>query len=419
MTYESKLILNANPKNWHFVAERFFLTSIYLFDPNLKHMSQTIKASIVGTGFIGPAHLEALRRIPNVEVVALVEVNQALADEKAKQLGIPRAYVFADMLKQDDIDVVHICTPNFLHYSQAKAVLEAEKHVICEKPLAISLEEAEDLVNIAKTTGLVNAVHFNLRYYPMVRQMKVMREKGELGEVYSIMGSYLQDWLFLQTDYNWRLEPDKSGDSRAIADIGSHLLDITEYVTGLKITQVMADFSTVHKTRLKPLKAIETYSGKMLTPADYQEVPINTEDHATVLLRFDNGSKGSITVSQVNAGRKNRLNIEIAGSVAAFEFNSERPNELWIGKREKANEQLMKDPSLVHREVSSLVSFPGGHNEGFPDTSKQLFKEVYAAIAAGKQPEHPSYPTFADGWRELLIGERIVESNKKQAWVTI
>lgn len=382
-------------------------------------MSQTIKAAIVGTGFIGPAHLEALRRIPNVEVVALVEVNQALADEKAKQLGIPRAYVFDDMLKQDDIDVVHICTPNFLHYSQAKAVLEAEKHVICEKPLAISLEEAEDLVKIAKIAGLVNAVHFNLRYYPMVRQMKVMREKGELGEVYSIMGSYLQDWLFLQTDYNWRLEPDKSGDSRAIADIGSHLLDITEYVTGLKITAVMADFSTVHKTRLKPLKAIETYSGKMLTPADYQEVPINTEDHATVLLRFDNGSKGSITVSQVNAGRKNRLNIEIAGSVSAFEFNSERPNELWIGKREKANEQLMKDPSLVHREVSSLVSFPGGHNEGFPDTSKQLFKEVYAAIAVGKQPEHPTYPTFADGWRELLIGERIVESNKKQAWVNI
>ncbi|MCE2776674.1 MAG: Gfo/Idh/MocA family oxidoreductase [Algoriphagus sp.] len=382
-------------------------------------MSQTIKAAIVGTGFIGPAHLEALRRIPNVEVVALVEVNQELANEKAKQLGIPRAYVFADMLKQDDIDVVHICTPNFLHYSQAKAVLEAEKHVICEKPLAINLQEAEDLVKIAKTTGLVNAVHFNLRYYPMVRQMKVMREKGELGEVYSIMGSYLQDWLFLQTDYNWRLEPDKSGDSRAIADIGSHLLDITEYVTGLKITQVMADFSTVHKTRLKPLKAIETYSGKMLTPADYQEVPINTEDHATVLLRFDNGSKGSITVSQVNAGRKNRLNIEIAGSVSAFEFNSERPNELWIGKREKANEQLMKDPSLVHREVSSLVSFPGGHNEGFPDTSKQLFKEVYAAIAAGKQPENPTYPTFADGWRELLIGERIVESNKKQAWVNI
>lgn len=382
-------------------------------------MSQTLKAAIVGTGFIGPAHLEALRRIPNVEVVALVEVNQELANEKAKALGIPRAYLFDDMLKQDDIDVVHICTPNFLHFSQAKAVLLAGKHVVCEKPLAVIIHEAEELVKLAAETGLVNAVHFNLRYYPMVRQMKVMREKGELGEVYSIMGSYLQDWLFLNTDYNWRLEPDKSGDSRAIADIGSHLLDITEYVTGLKITEVMADFSTVHKTRLKPLKPIETYSGKMLTMDDYQEVPINTEDHATVLLRFDNGSKGSITVSQVNAGRKNRLNIEIAGSKSNFEFNSERPNELWIGKREKANEQLMKDPSLFHREASSLISFPGGHNEGFPDTSKQMFKEVYAAVATGKQPENATFPTFADGLRELIIGERIVESNKKQAWVKI
>ncbi|OOG73688.1 Gfo/Idh/MocA family protein [Algoriphagus sp. A40] len=382
-------------------------------------MSQTIRAAIVGTGFIGPAHLEALRRLPNVEVVALCEVTQELANEKAKTLGIPRAYTFDEMLKQDDIDVVHICTPNFLHFAQAKAVLEAEKHVICEKPLAVKIHEAEELVKIASATGLVNAVHFNLRYYPMVRQMKTMREKGELGEVFSVMGSYLQDWLYLNTDYNWRLEPDKSGDSRAIADIGSHLLDITEYVTGLKITEVMADFSTVHKTRLKPLKAIETYSGKMLSASDYAEVPINTEDHASVLLRFDNGSKGSVTVSQVSAGRKNRLNIEISGSKSNFEFNSERPNELWIGKREKANEQLMKDPSLFHPEASALISFPGGHNEGFPDTSKQMFKEVYAAVAAGKQPENPSYPTFASGLRELIIGERIVESNHKQAWVKI
>ncbi len=382
-------------------------------------MSKTIKAAIVGTGFIGPAHLEALRRIPNVEVTSLVEVNQELAEKKAKLLGIANAYTFDDMLKQSAIDVVHICTPNFLHFKQAKAVLEAGKHVICEKPLAVKIDEAEELVALAASKGLVNAVHFNLRYYPMVRQMKTMREKGELGEVYSVMGSYLQDWLFLQTDYNWRLEPDKSGDSRAIADIGSHLLDITEYVTGLKITSVMADFSTVHKTRLKPLRDIETYSGKVLSMEDYEEVPINTEDHATVLLRFDNGNKGSITVSQVNAGRKNRLNVEIAGSKANFEFNSERPNELWIGKREKANEHLMKDPSLVHLEASALISFPGGHNEGFPDTSKQLFKEVYAAIREGKQPENPSFPTFADGLRELIIGERIIESNKKQAWVSI
>jgi predicted dehydrogenase len=246
-----------------------------------------------------------------------------------------------------------------------------------------------------------------------------MREKGELGEVYSVMGSYLQDWLFFKTDYNWRLEPDQSGGSRAIADIGSHLLDMTEYVTGLKITAVMADFSTVHKTRLKPLKAIETFTGKTLDAADYKEYPVTSEDYATVLLRFDNGRTGSITVSQVNAGRKNRLNVEISGSKSNFEFNTERPNELWIGKRETANSVLMKDPALLHPEASALVSFPGGHNEGFPDTSKQMFKEVYAAIREGKQPEKASFPTFADGLRELIIGERIIESNNKQAWVTV
>src|SRR5690606_35122541 len=333
--------------------------------------------------------------------------------------GIPKAYTFEDMLQDETVKVVHICTPNFLHYPQAKAALLAGKHVICEKPLATKIEEAEELVALAKEKGLVNAIHFNLRYYPMVRQMKTMRENGELGEIYSVLGSYLQDWLFLQTDYNWRLEPDRSGDSRAIADIGSHLLDITEYITGWTSTEVMADFSTVHKPRLKPLKPIETYSGATLQESDYQEVEINTEAHASVLLRFDNGNKGAVTVSQVSAGRKNRLNIEIAGSKANFEWCSEKPNEMWIGKRESANQLLMRDPGLFTREAAALISFPGGHNEGFPDTSKQLFKEVYAAVREGKQPENPSFPTFADGLRELIICERIIESHRKQAWVKI
>jgi predicted dehydrogenase len=378
-----------------------------------------IKVGVVGTGFIGPAHIEALRRLPNVEVAALCEVNIDLARQKAESLGIERAYVFEDLLKQEDLSCIHICTPNFLHYSQSKAALEAGKHVVCEKPLAKDLKEAEELVALASKSGLVNAVHFNLRYYPLARQMKAMREKGELGEVYSVIGSYLQDWLFYNTDYNWRLEPDKSGDSRAIADIGSHLMDILEYITGLKTVAVMADFNTIHKTRKKPLKPVETYSGKMLKPEDYADVPINTEDHANVLLRFDNGNRGVITVSQVSAGRKNQMKLEISGSKKTFAWNSEAPNEMWIGNRDGYNEVLMRDPSLVHREVQSVISFPGGHNEGFPDTSKQMFKEVYAAVAAGKQPEKPTYPTFADGYRELLICERILDSNRKQGWVEI
>ena len=380
---------------------------------------EKIKVGVVGTGFIGPSHIEALRRLPNVEVAALCEATIELAEAKAKQLGISRWYTFEDLLKQDDIQSVHICTPNFLHYSQSKAALLAGKHVVCEKPLAKDLHEAEELVALAAQTGLVNAVHFNLRYYPLVRQMKTMREKGDLGEIYSIMGSYLQDWLFYNTDYNWRLEPDKSGDSRAIADIGSHLMDIIEYISGLKTVAVLADFTTVHKTRKKPLKPVETYSGKMLQPEDYADVPITTEDCANVLLRFDNGHKGVVTVSQVSAGRKNQLKLEISGSNKTFAWNSEAPNSLWIGNRNTANEVLMRDPSLAYAEARDIMTFPGGHNEGFPDTSKQMFKEVYAAIAAGKQPEAPTFPTFADGYRELLICERILESNRAQAWVNV
>lgn len=378
-----------------------------------------IKVGVVGTGFIGPAHIEALRRLPNVEVTALCEVNIELATAKAAQLGIERPCTFEQLLAMDDIACVHVCTPNFLHYSQSKAALLAGKHVVCEKPLSKDLHEAEELVALAKETGLVNAVHFNLRYYPLVRQMKTMREQGDLGDVYSIMGSYLQDWLFYNTDYNWRLEPDKSGDSRAIADIGSHLMDVIEYITGLKTVEVMADFNTIHKTRKKPLKPVETYSGKMLQPEDYADVPITTEDHANVLLRLDNGNRGSVTVSQVAAGRKNQLKLEISGSKQTLAWNSEAPNELWIGHRDRSNELLMRDPSLAYPAARDIMSFPGGHNEGFPDTSKQLFKEVYAAVTAGKQPENPTFPTFADGYRELLICEKILESHRKQAWVRV
>jgi predicted dehydrogenase len=379
-----------------------------------------IKVAVAGVGFIGPVHIESLRRAGNIDVVALFHPFENEAAEKAAAMGIPKYYVDYDkMVKEADFDCVHICTPNNLHYPMAKAALLAGKHVVCEKPLATTVKEAEELLALAREKKLVHAVSFNLRYYPLVRQMKVMREKGELGNVYSIMGSYLQDWLFYNTDYNWRLEPDKSGDSKAIADIGSHLIDLIEYISGLSITEVMADFSTVHATRKKPLKALETYSGKLLSPEDYADVPINTEDYASVLLRFNNGSRGVVTVSQVAAGRKNRLSLEIHGSNVTMAWNSESPNELWLGKRNEANRVLMRDPSLVDGEVRNIISYPGGHNEGFGDTSKQLFRDIYAAVRTGKQPEKPGYPTFEEGLRELRLCDAIVESHRKQSWIKI
>jgi len=379
-----------------------------------------IKVAVAGVGFIGPVHIESLRRAGNVDVVALFHPFEAEASERAVAMGIPKYYIDYDkMVKEADFDCVHICTPNNLHYPMAKAALLAGKHVVCEKPLATTVKEAEELLALANEKKLVHAVSFNLRYYPLVRQMKMMREKGELGSVYSIMGSYLQDWLFYATDYNWRLEPDKSGDSKAIADIGSHLIDLIEYISGLSITEVMADFSTVHPTRKKPLKAVETYSGKMLQPEDYADVPIKTEDFASVLLRFGNGSRGVVSVSQVAAGRKNRLSLEINGSNLTMAFNSETPNELWIGRRNEPNQILMKDPSLVDKDVRSIIAYPGGHNEGFGDTSKQLFRDIYAAVRTGKQPENPSFPTFEEGLRELRLCDAIVESHRKQAWVKV
>ena len=378
-----------------------------------------IKIGVAGLGFIGPAHIEALRRIPNVEVVAVTDGGLEGDQAKARQLGFEKAHKDLDnLLQYEGLDCVHICTPNHLHYEMSKAVLNAGKHVICEKPLAITSQEAIELSELAASKGLIHAVHFNIRYYPLVQQMKRMREKGELGDVYSIIGTYLQDWLFYPTDYNWRLESDQSGESRAIADIGSHLMDLLEYISGLRITAVMADFNTIHKNRKKPLKPVETYAGKMLKPEDYQDVPINTEDYASVLLKFDNGNTGNITVSQVSAGRKNRLSLEIAGSETTFSWNSESPNELWLGKRDQPNATLLRDPSLLDPQAARSASFPGGHNEGFPDTSKQLFKQVYGAIENG-QNDGFDYPTFEDGLRELILCEKILESNKKQAWVEV
>jgi predicted dehydrogenase len=378
-----------------------------------------IRVGVIGTGFIGPAHIEALRRLPGVEVVALADVDEATAKAKADALGVAQSYGdYRKLLARDDVQAVHICTPNYLHFEMSRQALEAGKHVVCEKPLAVEAKEAAALVELAEKKKLVNVVHFNIRYYPLMRQVKLMAEKGELGDIFSIHGSYLQDWLYYATDYNWRLEPKLSGKSRAVADVGSHWMDLIEYISGIRIAEVFADFATFHKTRKKPLKPVETYAGKILKPEDYAEVPIDTEDYATVLFRFDSGARGVLTVSQVSAGRKNRLYFEMDGSKKAVAWESEAPNSIWIGRRDGNNEVMMKDPSLVYPEVRSLIGFPGGHNEAFPDTSKQMFREVYDFIASGAKGT-PSFPTFQDGLRELTLCEKILISKDRGAWVRV
>lgn len=379
---------------------------------------KNIGVGVIGTGFIGPVHIEALRRLGCVTVTALADADQHTADLKAKQLHIGKAFGnYMDLIRDPEVECVHICTPNHLHYEMVKEVLLADKHVVCDKPLALTVKQGGELVALARQSGKVAAVNFNVRFYPLLHHMKEMCESGELGEIFAINGSYQQDWLQKDTDYSWRLEPEKGGESRAVADIGSHWLDCVEFFSGLRISDVCSDFATFYPVRKKPLNAVETYSGKIIENLNYQEVRINTEDYATVLLRFENGAHGSMTVNQVAAGCKNRICFEVYGSKCGVSFNSERPNELWIGRRDGANQVLVRDPSLVNPLAQDLISYPGGHNEGFADTYKQCFRHIYEYILGMPGAKVASFPTIEDGLRELTLNERIIESAHARRWV--
>ncbi len=382
-------------------------------------MTDEIKAGLVGIGFIGPAHLEALRR-NNIPVCGLVESTAELARKKAQELGIDCTYPsFEDMLADPQVTVVHLATPNFLHYPQARAALLAGKHVVCEKPLAMTSAESGELVRIAAEKNRVNAVNFNLRFYPLVQQARSMVQAKELGDLFILQGSYLQDWLLLPTDWNWRLEPELGGTLRAVADIGSHWLDLLTFITGLRIEEVFADFKTFHPIRKKPAKPAETYSGKLLQPSDYVDQPIHTEDYASILLHYENGVRGVLTVGQVCAGRKNRLFFEINGERQSLAWNSEHPNDLWIGRRDAPNGVLMKDPALLSPEARAVASYPGGHQEGFPDTFKQMVAQVYGYLRAGNFNAQPDFSTFADGHYEMLLCEAVERSAKENRWVKV
>ncbi len=374
----------------------------------------TVKEAVVGAGFIGPVHVEALRRV-GVDVIGFAEASQSIAEAKQASMGGAKIYDdFEAILADPEVELVHITSPNHLHYAQSKAAVLAGKCVLCEKPLAMNIEESAELVELAKKTGLVAAVNFNVRYYPMAHEAKARVQAGELGEIVAIHGSYLQDWLLYPTDWSWRLEKQFSGKMRAIADIGSHWLDLVTFITELKIESVMADFKTLHKTRKKPTGVVETYS--TAAPAEAEDYPIDTEDYASVLIRFVGGARGAVTASQLCAGRKNQLCFEVDGAKESLAWNSSVPNELWIGHRERPNEILVKDPGLLSPSARAISSYPGGHNEGFADTFKHLYRDIDAAM---KSPGGHKYPTFADGHYELLVGEAIYKSAMTDQWVRL
>jgi predicted dehydrogenase len=378
-------------------------------------------ACIVGTGFIGPVHLEALRRI-GVPVLGIVERDHETALAKAAELGVEKGYSSFDAALADPrVEVVHLAVPNHLHAPYAKAALAAGKHVLCEKPLAMTSDESAELVALARRSNRVAAVNYNLRFYPLVHQARELIRAGELGRPMLIHGHYLQDWLLYDTDWSWRLDPQAGGPLRAVADIGTHWLDMISFVTGLRVESVMADLVTFHKTRQKPRGPVATFegAGTRSSSLDHDAVPIRSEDAALILLRLEGGARGSLTVSQVSAGRKNALRFEVDGSESALAWDSEEPNALWLGRRAEANRILMKDPSLLCPAAARLSSYPGGHQEGYGDTMKSLFERYYAYLEAGDYLAPRDFPTLEDGHTEMRLCDALLRSAHEGAWIDV
>ncbi len=367
-------------------------------------------------GFVGRAHLEALRRL-GIPVQGILGSSPPRTAEICNRFGLDHGYVSLDEVLQDQsVDVVHICTPNHLHFEQVNAALAAGKHVMCEKPLALDRRESGALVELAKGHGRVGAVTYNLRFYPLCQEARAMVAHGLIGEPVLIHGSFLQDWLLYPTDWNWRLDPKLGGDLRAVADIGTHWLDLLTWITGKKVTEVCADLATVVSKRRKPRGRVETFQH---SNGNFDEVSVHTEDYGSVLLHFEGDARGVMTVSQVSAGRKTRLWFEVDGTAGSLAWNSESPNTLWIGKRHNPNQELAKDPALMLPESRGYAAYPGGHPEGYPDTFVRLFDDFYGYIAQGNFKSPRSFPTFETGHEGLELCEAIAQSARERRWVTL
>jgi predicted dehydrogenase len=373
-----------------------------------------IKTAIVGTGFMGKVHAENVRRLGNVEVAAIVGSRPETAQKFAASIDVPFATSdLSEVLKNPEIQAVHICTPNAQHFPMALAAVNAGKAVLCEKPMTMNVDEAKKLVAAAAEKGTVNAVQHNLRYYPVVQQIRQMIAAGDLGDILIVQGTYSQDWLLYDTDWNWRLASESNGKLRVMGDIGSHWMDMIQHLTGQSITAVCAELATFWEQRKRPKGSVETFS--KTKAAEYESFNVDTEDFGVVMLHLGKRARGAFTVSQMSAGRKNRFAFEIFGTKAGVAWDQETPDQLWIGHRNEPNQIIVKDASLFYPAAASFADLPGGHSEGYDDSHKQLFKRFYAKVADRSAPV--DFPTFEDGLHGMMLLEKVAQSNEKRAWV--
>mgnify|MGYP002515783182 CR=1 FL=1 len=371
---------------------------------------------VIGLGFIGNAHVEALRRLGNVNVIAVADSMDW--KRKGDAICVPHSYEnYKELIDNEELDAVHICTPNSTHFEIAMYAMQKGIAVMLEKPFTVSVDEARALCEYASNHKIIGAVNHSLRMNPMVMEMKGLAKNGSLGRrIFAIHGSYLQDWLLFDTDWSWRLDSKMSGKTRAFSDIGTHWIDMVENITGLKAVEVLAEFDTVYKQRKRPLGEVQTFSSS--SGMKYKDFDVDTEDWCSVLFRFNNGAIGSANISQVTAGRKNQQVIAISGSDASLYWENERSNELWIGHRNEFNQVVVKDPSLVEPLARKVISYPGGHVEGFPDTLKQQFKLFYEALEK-KSTERAEFALFKDGLREMIITDCVYRSAMERRWIEI
>ncbi len=374
-----------------------------------------LKTAVVGLGYIGNIHLEALFRV-GTDVVAVADANKAACEQAQMKYGISHIYIdYRELIENEILDAVHICTPNHMHYEIALAAIDKGLHVLCEKPLALTSKQAKELTEQLGKKELIGAVNFNYRYYPVLQHARRMIGDNAIGAVHVIKASYLQDWLLFDTDYNWRLDPAVGGESRAMADIGSHVCDLAEHITGLKIVAVMADLMTLHEVRKKPLGEVKTFDVTKNSGA-FENVPMDTEDYAGLLVRFDSGAKGVFAVSQVSAGQKCRIQLEIYGAEKSISWDHEAANTLSVGERTPETTVFTRDMTMNTPEMD-FAHVPAGHPEGYPDVVKNIVTDFYGCIKNSSCSQ--TLPTFADGYGKSLLVDAVLKSHKEQRWVTI
>jgi predicted dehydrogenase len=379
-----------------------------------------IKVGLIGTGYIGMVHLDILRRLGGVEVVALADTNQELARQAAAKFGVARIHETAEALIGDpEVEVVHDCAPNNVHFALNAAAIRAGKEVLSEKPLALDSRESAVLLALAGKHGTATAINFCYRYYPVVQEAAARARRGDLGDVRAFVGHFLQDWLFFETDYTWRLDPQVAGKANVVADLGSHWCDLVQFITGQKIVEVMAELHTCLPKRRKPKGGVLSFGAGRA--GETEEVAITLDDYAALFLKLSNGARGSFTTCQAAAGRKVDIELQVFGSKESYAWSHVHPNDLWIGHREKANEVFYESSILQAEDTRKYAGLPTGHPMGYHDAVFNLFRDYYEALAAKREgkPYRATCPDFRTGHEMMCVIDAAVESDRTGRWVKV